>query len=71
MCKNAIGSDGGHLGKGISTSVLFMLGTVFAVLFGFLGLVGWSYRSGRARARRGEAFSPPGKLRWSAEERPE
>ena len=65
MCKNAIGSDRNHLGEGINTSVLFMIGMVFAVLFSFLGIVWFSYHSARRREERGEVFAPPGKLRWS------
>ena len=68
MCKNAIGSDRNHFGEAINTSVLFMIGMVFAVLFTFLGIVWWSYRSARRREHRGEVFAPAGKLRWSAEE---
>jgi hypothetical protein len=41
-----------------------MVGMVFVVLFSFLGVVWWSYRSARQRAERGEVFAPPGKLRW-------
>lgn len=68
MCKNAIGSDRNHLGEGINTSVQFMIGMVFVVLFAFLGVVWWSFRAGRRRAERGEVFAPPGKLRWSPED---
>ena len=67
MCKNAVGSDR-HLPLAINTSVLFMIGMVFAVLGGFLGVVWWSYRSGRRRASRGEVFAPSGKLRWSGDD---
>jgi heme/copper-type cytochrome/quinol oxidase subunit 2 len=68
MCKNAIGSDRNHLGEGINTSVQFMIGMVFLVLFAFLGLVWWSFRSGRRREERGEKFEPAGKLRWSPDD---
>lgn len=68
MCKNAVGSDRNHLGEGINTSVQFMIGMVFLVLFAFLGLVGWSYWDGRRREQRGETFAPPGKLRWTPED---
>jgi heme/copper-type cytochrome/quinol oxidase subunit 2 len=67
MCKNAVGSDR-HLPEGINASVLFMIGMVFFVLFSFLGVVWWSFRSDRRRAERGETFAPPGKLRWSPED---
>jgi hypothetical protein len=68
MCKNAIGSGHDHFGEGINTSVLFMIGMVFAVLFSFLGVVWFSYRSGRRREERGEVFAPEGKLRWTAQQ---
>ena len=68
MCKNAIGSDRNHFGEGINTSVQFMIGMVFLVLFAFLGLVWWSFRSGRRREERGVKFEPAGKLRWSPED---
>ena len=67
MCKNAVGSDRNHLAEGINTSVLFMIAMVFVVLGSFLGVVWWSYRSGRAREQRGDVFAPEGKVRWSSE----
>ena len=68
MCKNAIGSDGNHLGQGINTSVVFMITMVFTVLSAFLVLMWFSYRSGRKREERGEVFAPAGKLRWSEQD---
>ena len=70
MCKNAIGSDRNHFGEAINTSVLFMIGMVFAVLLTFLLVVGWSYRSARRRENDGETFAPQGKLRWSPDDLP-
>jgi hypothetical protein len=66
MCKNAIGSDRNHFGEAINTSVLFMIAMVFVVLGSFLGVVWWSYKSGRAREGRGEVFAPQGKTRWTS-----
>ncbi len=68
MCKNAIGSDRNHLAEGINASVLFMMAMVFAVLFGFIGFVWWNTRAARRRERSGDAFAPPGKLRWNADD---
>ncbi len=41
-----------------------MLGTFFLVLGGFAWLIAHSYRTARARERRGESFRPEGKVRW-------
>jgi hypothetical protein len=41
-----------------------MLATVFLLPVGFALVVRHAYRAERARAERGEAFRPEGKLRW-------
>ena len=68
MCKNAIGSDRNHFADGMNTSILFMLGMVFTVLFGFLTVVWFSYRTARRRERNGAPYAPAGKLRWTPDE---
>ena len=45
-----------------------MVGMVFVVLGGLLGMMWFSVHSARRRARQGEVFAPPGKVRWSADD---
>ena len=70
MCKAAVAADGVRLGEGINASVLFMIGMVFATPLALCFVVWRSYKSGQARAARGEHFQPEGKLRWSDREVP-
>jgi hypothetical protein len=45
---------------------MFMVGMVFAVLFGLGGLVWSSWRTAKRREiEHGEVFAPQGKLRWN------
>ena len=47
-----------------------MLSCVAGLFFGFLGLLWWSYRrESRRVSRGGDAFAPPGKVRWGSDGR--
>ena len=48
-----------------------MLSVVALLPTGFGVLIWFTYRAGRIRATRGEAFRPEGKVRWSGEEMPD